>query len=63
MYLTLVSRKCKIHVIPKVKDYTTLVVSKNNLIDFNSISNSTLIVNKCSDVISSKFKAVKFILE
>jgi len=51
------------HVIPEVKDYTIPVVCKNNLIDFSSVSNLTLIVSKCSDVILSKFKIIKFMLE
>ncbi len=63
MCLTLVSRKCKVHVTPEVKDYTTSVVSKSKLTKFSSISNLTLIVSKCSDVILCKFKAVKFMLE
>ncbi len=61
--LTLVSRKREMHVIPEVKDYTIPVVCKNNLIDFSSVSNLTLIVSKCSDVILSKFKIIKFMLE
>ncbi len=63
MHLTLVSRKREVHITPEVKDYATSVVSKNNLTDFSSVSNPTLIVSKYSDVIPSKFKVIKFILE
>jgi len=48
--------------VSEVKDYATLVVCKNSLINFSSISNPILIVNKYSDIIPSKFKAVKFTL-
>jgi len=51
-----------VHIILKVKDYATPVVCKNNLIDFSSVSNLTLIVSKCSDIMPNKFKAVKFAL-
>ena len=61
--LTLVNKKCKVYVIPKVKDYATSVVYKDSLINFSSISNPTLVVNKYSDIIPSKFKVVKFTLE
>ncbi len=50
-------------VTPEVRDYATPVVCKNSLTDFSSVSNLTLIVNKCSDVIPCKFKAVKFTIE
>ncbi len=60
---TLVSRKREVHVISEDKDYTTLIVSKSKITQSSSVSNPTLIVNKCSNVILSKFKAVKFILE
>jgi len=59
----LVSRKCKMHVTPEVKDYTTLVICKNSLTDFISVSNPTLIVSKYSNIISCKFKVVKFTLK
>jgi len=59
----LVNRKHEMHVISEVRDYTTPVVCKNSLIDFSSISNPTLIVSKCSDIISCKFKTVKFIIK
>ncbi len=50
------------HVIPEVKDYAIPVVCKNSLTNFNSVNNSTLVVSKYNDVISSKFKVVKFML-
>ncbi len=50
------------HVTLKVKYYAILIVCKNSLTDFSSISNPTLIISKCSDVIPNKFKAVKFTL-
>ena len=55
--------KCEVHVISEVKDYATPIVCKNSLTDFSSVSNPTLVVSKCSDVISCKFKAVKFMIE
>ena len=58
-----VVRKWEVLIIPEVKDYATSVICKNSLTNFNSISNLTLVVSKCSDVISSKFKAIKFMLE
>ena len=61
MHLTLISRKCEVYITPEVKDYAIPVVSKNSLTNFSSISNLTLIVNKYSDIISSKIKVVKFI--
>ncbi len=63
MHSTLISRKYKMHITPKVKDYIIPVVCKNGLINFRSISNPTLIVSKYSNVIPSKFKVVKFTLE
>ncbi len=60
--LILINRKREVHITPKVKDYATPIVCKNNLTDFNSISNPILIVSKCSDIIFSQFKAVKFTL-
>ncbi len=54
--------KREVHVTFEVKDYTILVVCKNNLPNYSSISNSTLVVSKCNDIIPSKFKAVKFTL-
>jgi len=56
VHSTLVSRKCEVYIIPKVKDYIIPVVCKS------SVNNPTLVVSKCSDVIPSKFKAVKFTL-
>ena len=61
MYSTLEVRKREVLVIPEVRDYATPVVCKNSLTDFSS--NLTLVVSKCSDVISCKFKAVKFTIE
>ncbi len=55
--------KYEVHVTSKVKDYATSVVCKNSLIDFSNISNPTLIVSKYIDIIPSKFKAIKFMLE
>ena len=63
VHLILVRRKCEMHVIPEVKDYATLVVCKNSLTNFSRVNNLTLVVNKYSDVILSKFKAVRFMLE
>ncbi len=50
------------HITSEIKDYTTPVICKNSLTDFSSVSNSTLIISKCNDIISCKFKAVKFML-
>src|SRR6266508_6819895 len=47
----------------EVKDYATPVVCKNSLTDFRRKSNPILVVSKCSDIISCKFKAVKFTIE
>ncbi len=52
VHSTLVSRRCEVHVIPEVKDYTTPVVCKSNLIKSSSVSNPTLVVSKCNDIIS-----------
>ena len=49
-------------VTPEVEDYATPIVCKNSLTDF-SRSKPTLVVSKCSNVIPSKFKAVKFTIE
>jgi len=62
VHLTLISKKHEVHVISEIKDYATPVVSKSSLTQSSSISNPTLVISKYSDVISSKFKAVKFIL-
>jgi len=58
-----VSRICEVYVTSEVKDYATPVVSKISLTNFSSVNNLTLIVSKCSDVIPSKFKVIKFTLE
>ena len=71
VHSTLVIRKQEVLITPVVKDYVTLivkdyatlVVSKNSLTDFSSINNPTLVVSKCNDVILSKFKVVKFMIE
>jgi len=55
--------KCEVYITPEVRDYAILVVCKNSLIDVSSISNLTLVVSKCNDVIPCKFKAVKFTIE
>ncbi len=62
MRSTLISRKYKVHITSEDKDYTIPVVCKSSLIQSSSISNPTLVVNKCNNVISNKFKVVKFIL-
>jgi len=59
---TFISRKRKVHITLEVKNYATLIVYKSSLTNSNNVSNPTLIVSKCSDVISSKFKVIKFIL-
>jgi len=63
VHSTLEVRKWEVLVTPEVRDYATPVVCKNSLTDSSSISNSTLVVSKCSDVIPCKFKAVKFTIE
>ena len=63
VHSTLVVRKWEVLVTPEVRDYVIPVVCKDSLIDFSSLSNPTLIVSKCSDVIPCKFKAVKFTIE
>ncbi len=62
MCSTLVSRKCEVHVTSEIKDYTIPIVCKNSLTNFSSASNLILIVSKCNDVISNKFKVIKFML-
>jgi len=42
------------YIIPVVKDYAIPVVCKSSLTQFSSVSNPTLVVNKYSDIISSK---------
>ena len=63
VYSTLVVRKQEVLITSEVRDYATLVADKNSLTDFSSISNPTLVVSKCSDVIPCKFKAVKFTIK
>ncbi len=63
VHSTLIVRKQEVFVTSKVRDYIIPVVCKNSLPDFSSISNSTLVVSKCSDVIPYKFKAVKFMIK
>ncbi len=58
VYSTLISEvKRKVHITPEVKDYATLVICKNSLTNFSSVSNLTFIVSKCNNVILNKFKA------
>ncbi len=47
---------------PEIKDYVIPVIYKSKLTKSSNVSNSTLIVNKYCNVISSKFKTVKFTL-
>ena len=63
MRSTLISKKCKVYITPEVKDYVISVVSKSKLIKSSNINNPILVVSKYSDIIPSKFKAVKFMLE
>ncbi len=63
MHSTLVVEQREVLVTLDVRDYATPVVCKNSLTDYSKESNSTLVVNKCSDVIPCKFKAVKFTIE
>ena len=59
----LVISKQEVLVIFEVRDYVIPVICKNSLTDFSSVNNSTLVINKCSDVIPCKFKAMKFMIE
>ncbi len=63
MHSTLVSRKCEIYVITEDKKYIIPVIYKSKLTKSSNISQPTLIISKCNQIISSKFKAIKFILE
>ncbi len=63
MHSTLVVKQQEVLITPEVRDYVTSVVCKNSLTDFSSVSNPTLIVSKCSDVIPCKFKTEKFTIE
>ena len=56
-------RQREVLVTLEVRDYATPVVHKNSLTDFSSVSNPTLVVSKCSNVIPCKFKVVKFPIE
>ena len=56
-------RQREVLVTPDIKNYATPVDCKNSLTDFSSVSNPTLVVSKCSDVIPCKFKAVKFTIK
>ncbi len=62
VHSTFVVSQREVLVTPEIKDYAISVVYKNSLTDF-SVSNLTLVVSKCSDIISCKFKAVKFMIE
>ncbi len=55
--------KREVYVTLEVKNYIIPVVCKNSLTDFSSVSNPTLVISKCSDIISCKFKVVKFMIE
>ena len=63
VHSTLEVKKWEVLITPEVRDYTISVVYKKSLTDFNSVNNLTLVVSKCSDVILSKFKVVKFMIE
>ncbi len=64
MHSTLISEvKHEMYVTPEVRDYATLVVCKNSLTDLKNVSNPTLVVSKCNNVIPYKFKVVKFTIE
>ncbi len=63
VHSTLIVRKQEVLVISEVRDYATPVVCKNSLTDFSKVSNPTLVISKCSDVIPCKFKAVKFTIK
>jgi len=64
VHLTLVvSSKREVLVTFEVRDYAILIVCKNSLTDFSNVSNPTLVISKCSNIIPYKFKAVKFTLE
>jgi len=63
MHSTLIVRKQEVLITLEVRDYATPVVCKNSLTDFSSVNNPTFIVSKYSDIISCKFKAVKFTIE
>ncbi len=63
VHSTPVGSKREMLVTSEVRNYATPVDCKNRLTNVSSISNSTLVVSKCSDVFSCKFKTVKFIIE
>ncbi len=63
VHSTLVVSKWEVFVTPEVKDHVTSVVSKNSLTNFSSVSNPTLVVSKYIDIISNKFKAIKFTIK
>ena len=63
VHSTPVVRKREVFVTSEVRNYVILVVCKNSLTNFSSKSNPTLVVSKYSNVISYKFKAVKFTIE
>ncbi len=63
VHSNLVDIQQEVLVTPDVRDYATPVVYKNSLTNFSSVSNPILVVSKCSDVIPSKFKIIKFTLE
>ncbi len=61
VHSTLEVRQREVLVTPEDRDYATPVVDRNSRTNFSS--NPTLVVSKCNDVISCKFKAVKFTIE
>ncbi len=63
VHSTLKVSKREVLVTPEIRDYATLVVCKNSLTDFGRVSDSTLVVSKCNDVIPYKFKTVKFMID
>ncbi len=63
VHSTLIVRKWEVLVTLEVRDYATPVVYKNSLTNFSSVSNPTFVVSKYSDIISCKFKVVKFMIK
>ncbi len=43
VYLILISKKCKVHIISKIREYVTLIVCKSKLIKSNKKDQPTLI--------------------
>jgi len=63
IHLILVVGKREVYVTPEIRDYATPVVCENSSTNFSNVSNPTLVVSKCSNVIPYRFKAVKFTIE